>query len=157
MNKETAPLTTATKIDIALIIRRLPRYAKLTWLLIRDPDLSARHRAALVGAIGYAISPIDALPGQLDDLALVLFTVRWVLKSIPQERASAYCTKAGLSSEILEQDFDIVSKTGVRILRKTAAAVGIATLWAVATGKVVGKKIKHNWDNRNSLPKDHNS
>lgn len=163
MKKETAPLTFATKIDIALIVRRLPRYAKLTWLLMRDPDLTAKQRAALVAAIGYAISPIDAIPGiipvvgQLDDLAIVLFTLRWVLNSIPQERSNAYCTKAGLSTEILEQDFDLVSKTGVRILRKTAAALGIATLWAVATGKVVRKEIKRNWDNRKSLPKDSNS
>lgn len=130
-------MTYSSAVEVARIAGRLPRYAKLIWLLLKDPALTAKERVALIAAAGYSISPIDAVPGvipvigQLDDLAVLLFAVRWVLSSMPGERADAYLLEAGLSMEIVDADFAFVKRTGIRILKKIAAFLGTAAIAAI--------------------------
>ncbi|MHB0912561.1 MAG: YkvA family protein [Armatimonadota bacterium] len=120
--------------EIGAILRRLPRYGKLVWLLLSDPRLSALERAALTGAAAYSISPIDAIPGvipvigQLDDLAILLYTVRWVLRRMPTERAEGYLARSGLTLQTLESDLGFTQRTGTRILRRAAVTAGITLL-----------------------------
>jgi uncharacterized membrane protein YkvA (DUF1232 family) len=127
-------VTYSSAAEIARIAGRLPKYAKLIWLLMKDPNLTAKERLALIAAAGYSISPIDAVPGvipvigQLDDLAVLLFAVRWVLSTMPKERADAYLSESGLSMEVVEADFAFVKRTGVRILKKLAAFLGAAAI-----------------------------
>ena len=133
--------------EVARVVPRLPKYAKLAWLLLRDPSLPNKQKAALMAAVGYSISPLDAIPGvipvvgQLDDLALVLFTIRWVLRSVPAERAEEYFSQSGLTADILENDLKMVKRSGARILKKAIAVMGIAALWAWGFGKFAGRGI----------------
>jgi len=133
--------------EVARVVPRLPKYAKLAWLLLKDPGLPSKQKAALMAAVGYSISPLDAIPGiipvvgQLDDLALVLFTIRWVLRSIPAERAEEYFSQSGLTADILEKDLQTVKRSGARILRKAIAIMGIAALAAWELGKFAGRGI----------------
>src|SRR5215216_1807296 len=89
------------------VVARTPRYLRLGWLLLQEPTVSGRGKAALGGGLAYAISPIDPVPGfipvlgQLDDLAVLLLAVRMALKSAPTEVADRHLLEAGLSWETL--------------------------------------------------------
>ena len=133
--------------ELAKVVRRLPKYAKLVWLLLKDPDLTARQRTALMAAVGYSISPVDAIPGiipvigQLDDLAVLLFTVLWVLRSMPAGRAAEYLSRSALSVQVLDEDLRLVKHTGVRILKRMFALMGVAALTAWGLGKFAARGI----------------
>jgi len=133
--------------EVARVVPRLPKYAKLVWLLLKDPCLPAKQRTALIAAVGYSVSPIDAIPGiipvigQLDDLAVVLFTVRWILGSMQTDRAGEYLSKSGLSAEILEEDFRLVKRSGARILKRMVALMGVTALWVWGVGRLAARGI----------------
>jgi uncharacterized membrane protein YkvA (DUF1232 family) len=89
------------------LLRRLPAYGRLAWRLGRDPLISRARRAAVIGAAGYLVSPIDLVPGfipvlgQLDDIAVVLAALRLALDGLdPDLRAlgstGAWVGRAGL-------------------------------------------------------------
>ena len=152
-------ISTLDTIRIARIVRRLPKYGKLVWLLVKDPELPGKQRVALTAAVGYSVSPIDAVPGiipvvgQLDDLAIVLYTVRWVLNSLPVDKAHRYLTDAGLTVHVIDEDFDLVRDSGVKIIRKTVATIGTVALWTIAIGKYAGKEIKRGIEKRKASKK----
>ena len=129
--------------ELSQVLPRLPKYARLVWLLLKDPTLSAKQRTALMAAVGYSISPIDAIPGiipvigQLDDLAVVLFTVRWVLSTMPIEKAAGYLSGAGLTAEILEDDLQLAIRSGKRILRRLMRIMGLTAVFVWAFGKSI--------------------
>ncbi len=133
--------------DIPRVVRRLPKYAKLSWLLLRDPHLSAKHRAALIAALGYSISPIDAVPGiipvigQLDDLAVVLFAVLWILRTMPSGTAESYLKQSGLDIDTLETDLRLVKGSGKRVLKRTLTILGLGTAVALGLAKIAGARI----------------
>ena len=133
--------------EVARVVPRLPKYAKLVWLLLKDPCLPAKQRTALIAAVGYSVSPIDAIPGiipvigQLDDLAVVLFTVRWILGSMPTDRAGESLSKSGLSAEILEEDLRLVKRSSIRILKRMIALMGVTALWVWGAGKFAARGI----------------
>lgn len=133
--------------EAAKVVPRLPRYARLVWLLLKNPTLSAKQRMALMAAVGYSVSPLDAIPGvipvigQLDDLAVVLFTVRWILGSMPENQAREYLSKSGLSVETLDHDFNLVKRSGVRILKRMLALMGVTALAAWGFGKFTARGI----------------
>ena len=133
--------------ELSQVLPRLPKYARLVWLLLKDPTLSAKQRTALMAAVGYSISPIDAIPGiipvigQLDDLAVVLFTVRWVLGTMPIEKAAEYLSSAGLTAEVLEDDLQLAKRSMRRIWRRLTRTMGLTAVFVWAFGKsLLGKK-----------------
>lgn len=140
--------------DLAKVLPRLPKYAKLTWLLLKDPEVSRRQRAALMAAIGYSVSPVDAIPGfipvigQMDDLAVVLFTLLWVLRSMPGDRAQEYLSTAGLTLDMLQEDLDLVRRSGVKVIRKLAKLMGIAAVGIWGFSKYAGKALLEQWRKR---------
>ena len=109
------------------VVTRIPRYVKLGWLLMSDPTVSHRGKAALGGGLAYAISPIDPVPGfipvlgQLDDLAVLLLAVRMALKSAPAEVAEARLQEAGLSWATLERDLVTIRVTAIWVMRRGGA------------------------------------
>lgn len=134
-------------VDISRIVQRLPKYAKLTWLLLKDPNLPRKQRLMLMAAVGYSVSPIDAIPGiipvigQLDDLGVVLYTLRWILRSMPEETASGYLSQAGLTMDTIEDDFSLVKRSGVRILKRVAALAVTAGVAAWGIGRSTGREL----------------
>ncbi|MFE2868116.1 MULTISPECIES: YkvA family protein [unclassified Embleya] len=63
-----------TLVIVVVLVRRLWR----TWRLVRGPDASTRDRALFLGALIYAISPVDLLPDPIliDDIAVLLYALR---------------------------------------------------------------------------------
>jgi len=133
--------------DVSAVIQRLPRYAKLAWLLLRDPHLSIRHRAVLTAAVGYSISPIDAVPGiipvigQMDDLAVMLLAFRWILRSLPKERAQAYLSQSGLDMNTLDADLDLIKRNGLKILKRVRLELAVGMAFVLGVGKYAGREI----------------
>ena len=126
------------------VVTRLPRYVKLGWLLMSDPTVSGRGKAALGGGLAYAISPIDPVPGfipvlgQLDDMAVLLLAVRLALKSAPGEVAELRLRETGLSWEALDGDLVTIRATAIWVTHqggKLALRAGKAMLSA-AVGRL---------------------
>ena len=109
------------------VVTRVPRYMRLGWLLLREPRIPTRGKAALAGALGYAISPIDPLPGfipiigQLDDLAILLLGLRSSLASAPPEVADEHLASTGVTFEILDRDLTTVRATAVWLAQRGGA------------------------------------
>jgi uncharacterized membrane protein YkvA (DUF1232 family) len=135
------PVLPLLRMELVPVLRRLPAYSRLAWALVRDRRIRRRHRALLVGGIGYLLSPIDLIPGfvpvlgQLDDLAVALWTLRRALQAAPPEAAEAHLAAAGLSRETLDADLRRVSRSGRLVTRavfrvgRTLAVGAGRTLW----------------------------
>jgi len=70
--------------DAALM---LPNLVRLLGRILKDPRVSRRSKLVVLGAVGYALSPIDLIPdfipvaGQVDDILLVVFAVNHLIHS----------------------------------------------------------------------------
>lgn len=133
--------------DMSAVIQRLPRYAKLSWLLLRDPHLSMKHRAALMAAAGYLISPIDVVPGiipvigQMDDLAVMLLALRWILRSMPKNRAETYLDQSGLDMETVNGDLDLIKRNGLKVVKRIRLELAVGAAFVLGVGKYAGREI----------------
>jgi uncharacterized membrane protein YkvA (DUF1232 family) len=68
----------------------VPRHGKLAYCLLRDERIPAVPKAALLGALGLIVSPIDfpawiPVIGELDMLALGILAVTTFVESCPQD------------------------------------------------------------------------
>lgn len=126
------------------VVARIPKYVKLGWLLMNDPTVSGRGKAALGGGLAYAISPIDPVPGfipilgQLDDIAILVLAVRTALKCCPAEVAERRLSEVGLSWEILERDLVTIRAVTIWLARKggSLAAKASRALFSMAKGRL---------------------
>ena len=122
-------------VRLAGVVARLPRYLNLAQALARDPTVSRQHKSALALGIGYAVSPIDLIPGiipvvgQLDDLAALLLGIRQALRGCPEEVAAAHLARVGLSQTALDADLRTVAVAGVWLVAR-AASLGVRALSA---------------------------
>ncbi len=104
------------------LVRRSPRYAKLTRRLIADSRLSAMEKAPLLGAIGYGLSPIDLVPGivpvlgQLDDMLILLGALRLTLDRIPASIANEHLLALGLIKSDIDDDMTNCRRAATRIV-----------------------------------------
>ncbi|MCC6179303.1 MAG: DUF1232 domain-containing protein [Chloroflexi bacterium] len=119
---------------------RMPRYARLGWLLVNDPHVSGYGKVVLGGALGYVLSPIDAVPGlipvlgQMDDMAVLILAVRTALRAAAPDVAAAHLQTAGLTWETIDGD--------VLTLRATAAWVARrGSKLAMQLGKAVTRTV----------------
>jgi uncharacterized membrane protein YkvA (DUF1232 family) len=109
------------------VVSRIPGYMRLGWLLMNDPTVTGRGKAALGGGLAYAISPIDPVPGfipvlgQLDDMAVLLLAVRTALRSAPTEVADMRLAEVGLTWETLDRDLVTIRVTAVWVVRRGGA------------------------------------
>ncbi len=134
---------------VAATLRRMPAYLKLAWRLGRDPLLSRARRAAIVAAAGYLASPIDLVPGvipvlgQLDDIAVVLATLRFALAGLDAERRHIHLEAVGLGDGDLADDLRTVAATSAWIARAgartTSRAITRGGKLAVRGAKVAGR------------------
>lgn len=92
------------------LVKRLPRYAKLSAALARDVRVPAGSKAMLAAGGAYLLSPIDFVPGfipvagQLDDLYVVLLGLRGAIRSSPPEVIDEHFTRIGLPVTIVDDD-----------------------------------------------------
>lgn len=111
-------------VRLAGIVPRLPRYLKLGYRLLRDPDVPAGSKALLGLAVGYTISPINLIPtfipvaGQLDDLLALLFGLRQALRSCPLDRREGHLAAAGVAVETIDDDLRLVRSAGLWLAQR---------------------------------------
>ena len=69
--------------------------ARQLWFALRHPAAPRWLKIGTVLIVLYLVSPVDLIPdaipfvGALDDLVLVPLAIRWLLKRLPPEIASA--------------------------------------------------------------------
>jgi uncharacterized membrane protein YkvA (DUF1232 family) len=97
-----------------IAVKRLPKYVRLVANMARDPKVPGKAKAALaVGGI-YTVSPVDLVPGfipvagQMDDLAVLLLSIRFAVRACPPELAAAHLTRAGLEQSDFDDDLNAV-------------------------------------------------
>ena len=75
---------------VRTLIAEVPMHAKLAYCLLRDDRVPALPKAAVVGALGLIVSPLD-LPawipvvGELDMLALGILAVKTFVDACPDD------------------------------------------------------------------------
>lgn len=122
------------------LARRLPSYARLAWGLSREPDLPTIRRLALLGAVAYLVSPIDAIPGlipvigQVDDVLVVLLALRFALAGLSHEQRRRHLEAAGLVEADSNADLDAIAAMGAWLLRRGGHAGTRASLVALDVG-----------------------
>jgi uncharacterized membrane protein YkvA (DUF1232 family) len=135
---------------VTTLMRRVPAYIRLAWHLAREPLLSKARRAAVVGAAGYLISPVDLVPGvipvlgQLDDIAVAIAAIRFALAGLSPEQRQRHLAAVGLEDAILLEDVRTLAVAtawtagaGVRTTGRAARRTGAATVaGAKATARV---------------------
>ncbi len=111
---------------LRLLARHFPRYVRLTRRLVADSRISALDKAPLVGAIGYGISPIDLVPGiipivgQLDDMVVLLISLRVTLDRIAPEIANEHLMSVGLLRADIDDDIDNCRRVVTTIVSRGA-------------------------------------
>lgn len=125
-------------------ITHLPRYLRLAAAITKDPDVPKRAKVVLGLGAGYAISPVDLVPGiipvagQLDDLYALLTALHQSLKRMPDEIADRHLLSSEVTRDDIEGDLqavrDLVRKAVMKTVkyggktfgRLSRAAVGFA-------------------------------
>ncbi len=125
-------------------VKHLPAYAKLATAIVRDPDVPRSAKVVLGVGGGYALSPIDLIPGiipvvgQMDDVYAMLTALQQSLKRMPDDLAQKHLDNAGVSRGQIDDDLAAVRnlaklavvkslKFGGKALgRLSRAAVGFA-------------------------------
>jgi uncharacterized membrane protein YkvA (DUF1232 family) len=114
-------------------VNRLPAYLKLVSGLARDPEVPTQAKAVLGVGGGYAISPIDLVPGiipvagQMDDLYVMLTALQQAVKMTPAQVADRHLAATGLTREQIDADLKAVREL-VRIAVITSLKFGGKTL-----------------------------
>lgn len=110
------------------IVKRLPKYAKLSAGLARDPRVPRASKAMLAASGVYLVSPIDLVPGfipvagQLDDLYVVLLGLRQAIRNSPDTVVDEHFAKIGLAPSIVDEDLATIRafvRSGVKWSLKT--------------------------------------
>ena len=99
----------AKKAGVKVVYVALILYYELT-----DPDIDAKEKAVIIGALGYFILPIDLIPdaipvaGFTDDLAALLAAYKFVQHNItPEVEAKAKAKLAEWFGDVEEREIII--------------------------------------------------
>ena len=107
-------------------VKRLPTYAKLATAILRDPDVPKSAKVVLGVGGGYALSPIDLIPGiipvvgQMDDVYAMLTALQQSLKRMPDDLANKHLEAAGVSRDLIDGDL-----ASVRAVAKLAVVKSV--------------------------------
>lgn len=145
------PVATATPDafptgELIALIGRLRAYPVLAYRLASDPRIPAARRAAVLGAAGYMVSPIDLVPGfiplvgQLDDIAVALVAIHVALRGLDEESQREHLQAVGLDAEVLDRDLATVQAASAWLLRR-GIRVGVATARVGARVAVAGARV----------------
>lgn len=83
------------------------------WYVLQKPEVPAKNKAVIMGALGYLITPLDFIPdltpilGYNDDAAAILFTLYMVRQYVDDEvKAQAKARMAKIFSEDAVKNLD---------------------------------------------------
>jgi uncharacterized membrane protein YkvA (DUF1232 family) len=103
---------------------RAPMYARLIWVLVRDPRMPGRRKAILAGAAGYFLMGRDIVPdrmpviGGLDDLVVVVLAVELFLDGVPSELLAEKLDELGIDRAAYDRDIDTIRRLIPRPVRR---------------------------------------
>ena len=107
---------------IRAILFEVPNQGKLAYCLLRDPRVPAAPKAALLGALGLIVSPVDLpgwvpLVGEFDMLALGLLAVKVFVDAAPEELVREHQAALREKASVFDHDLGMAAATlrqGVR-------------------------------------------
>lgn len=115
-------------------VKHLPAYARLATAIVRDPEVPKGAKAVIGLGGGYALSPIDLVPGiipvagQMDDLYAVLTGLQQSLKRMPDDLAQKHLDGASVTREQIDNDLaavrDLAKLAVVKSVRFGGKALG---------------------------------
>ncbi len=88
MSYERKPVVTPESFGV---LGQLVQTLRLVWRLMQDPRVPTFPKLIVPAAILYVLSPIDLIPdfilglGQVDDIAILLFSVRFFIEMCPPD------------------------------------------------------------------------
>lgn len=134
--------------ELAPIIKRVPKYAKLLTVLSTDTHLSIAQRMSLRSALGYMAMPIDLIPdsipafGRIDDIFAGLLATNSVLKTLTPEKVDEVLNQCGLSPEIVSSDQAVIKRISKDLTKSAAkkstnAVTKFTSAWSQAFSKAV--------------------
>lgn len=106
-------------------VKHLPAYTKLATAIVRDSDVPGPAKAVLGLGGGYALSPIDLIPGiipvvgQMDDMYAILTALQQSLKRMPDDLAQKHLDASAVTREQIDDDLAAVRDLGRIAVIKT--------------------------------------
>ncbi len=107
----------------------VPRHAKLAYCLLRDDRIPAAPKAALIGALGLVVSPID-LPawipviGEFDVLALSVLAVKVFVEACPEAIVKEHEAALKRGDSVFDRDLRAAAGNARSAVLGVAARLG---------------------------------
>ena len=84
------------------LIQSGPKYVMLYQRLLTDPRVPAWSKAMLLGALGFAVSPLNMpnyipVVGALDDIGIILFAGNLFMKNVPAHVLAEHRLAVGIT------------------------------------------------------------
>jgi uncharacterized membrane protein YkvA (DUF1232 family) len=141
-------------------VKRLPAYVRLAMSLAKDQEVPKQAKAILAAGGGYAVSPVDLVPGiipvagQLDDLYILLTALQQSLKRTPADVADRHLATANISRDEIEGDLQAVRDL-VRMAAIKSVVIGGKALGRVsrAAFRFANKQLKRRSSGRTEEPR----
>jgi uncharacterized membrane protein YkvA (DUF1232 family) len=94
---------------VRTIVAEVPMHAKLAYCLLRDERVPLAPKAAVLGALGLIVSPIDfpawiPVVGELDMLALGILAVKTFVDACPEEVVAGHRAAIRGRSSVWDRD-----------------------------------------------------
>jgi uncharacterized membrane protein YkvA (DUF1232 family) len=94
---------------VRTLVREVPINAKLAYCLLRDERVPVAPKAAVLGALGLIVSPIDfpawiPVVGELDMLALGVLAVKTFIDACPDEVVEDAKAEVKAGSSVWDKD-----------------------------------------------------
>jgi uncharacterized membrane protein YkvA (DUF1232 family) len=95
---------------VRTLLSDVPRHAKLAYCLLRDDRVPAAPKAALLGALGVIVSPLDVpawvpVLGELDILALGVLAVKVFVDACPEALVDEHRAALKAGTSIFDDDW----------------------------------------------------
>ena len=104
------------RLPAKALLRAIPDLSVLVRRLLREPAVPRRHKLALGAVALYLAFPLDLVPdfipvaGQLDDVILVAWVLRSVLRAAGPELVRAHWPGPQVSLDVLERMVGVVRR-----------------------------------------------
>ena len=95
---------------VRTLLTDVPKHAKLAYCLLRDERVPAAPKAALLGALGLVVSPLDfpawiPVLGELDMLALSVLAVKVFVDACPDELVGEHEAALARGTSVFDEDW----------------------------------------------------
>jgi uncharacterized membrane protein YkvA (DUF1232 family) len=150
MDEQAAKPLNISEVDFKKILwpifKRVPRYLRLALAFAGEPEIPARYKTILYGAVIYQVTPIHFLfapipvVGQIDTIILLGLGIRQAYDHCPPDIANHHFAKLGLRRNQLDRDMAVVLGFGDYTVTTAARRVSRDARYAGRIAAGVGKR-----------------